>query len=70
MCNPGGGFQTTPESKLFSATNGSVAALYPETVHILVNRDSGIANIADLAGKKVNVGEKNSVGNWGQSKIN
>ncbi|TGO02956.1 hypothetical protein PN36_15255 [Candidatus Thiomargarita nelsonii] len=56
----GGGFQTTPESKLFSATNGSVAALYPETVHILVNRDSGIANIADLAGKKVNMGEKDS----------
>ncbi|KHD10701.1 hypothetical protein PN36_28685 [Candidatus Thiomargarita nelsonii] len=53
-------FQTTPESKLFSANKGSVAALYPEIVHILVNRDSGISSVADLAGKKVNVGEKNS----------
>jgi len=56
----GGEFQTTPESKLFSANLGTVAALYPETVHILVNRDSGIVSIADLAGKKVNVGEKDS----------
>lgn len=37
-----------------------MAALYPEMVHILVNRDSGISNIADLAGKKVNLGEKES----------
>jgi TRAP transporter TAXI family solute receptor len=37
-----------------------VAALYPEIVHILVNRDSGITSVADLAGKKVNVGEKDS----------
>jgi TRAP transporter TAXI family solute receptor len=53
-------FHTTPESKLFSANKGSVAALYPEIVHILVNRDSGISSIADLAGKKVNLGEKDS----------
>ncbi|TGN99908.1 hypothetical protein PN36_32005 [Candidatus Thiomargarita nelsonii] len=56
----GADFQTTPESKLFSANKGSVAALYPEIVHILVNRDSGISSVADLAGKKVNVGEKDS----------
>ena len=53
-------FHTTPESKLFSANRGSVAAHYPEMVHILVNRDSGITSIADLAGKKVNLGEKDS----------
>jgi TRAP transporter TAXI family solute receptor len=56
----GADFQTTPESKLFSANKGSVAALYPEMVHILVNRDSGISSVADLAGKKVNMGEKDS----------
>ncbi|TGO02814.1 hypothetical protein PN36_18640 [Candidatus Thiomargarita nelsonii] len=56
----GADFQTTTESKLFSANKGSVAALYPEIVHILVNRDSGISSVADLAGKKVNVGEKGS----------
>jgi hypothetical protein len=53
-------FQTTSESKLFAANKGSVAALYPETVHILVNQDSGISSITDLAGKKVNMGEKDS----------
>ncbi|MDM8560460.1 TAXI family TRAP transporter solute-binding subunit [Candidatus Parabeggiatoa sp. HSG14] len=53
-------FQTTPESKLFAANKGSVAALYPELVHILVNKDSGISSIADLAGKKVNMGENDS----------
>jgi TRAP transporter TAXI family solute receptor len=56
----GADFQSTAESKLFSANLGSVAALYPEIVHILVNRDSGISSVADLAGKKVNVGEKDS----------
>jgi hypothetical protein len=56
----GASFQSTPELKLFGANMGSVAALYQELVHILVNRDSGITSVADLAGKKVNVGEKNS----------
>jgi len=56
----GADFQATPEAKLFSANLGTVAALYPEIVHILVNRNSGITSIADLAGKKVNVGEKDS----------
>jgi uncharacterized protein len=53
-------YHTTPESKLFSANNGTLAVLYPEMVHILVNRDSGITEVADLAGKKVNMGEKDS----------
>jgi len=53
-------FQSSPEFKLFVANRGNVAALYQEPVHILVNQDSGISSIADLAGKKVNVGEKNS----------
>ncbi len=52
--------QSSPEFKLFVANRGNVAALYQEPVHILVNQDSGITSIADLAGKKVNVGEKNS----------
>jgi TRAP transporter TAXI family solute receptor len=52
--------QSSPELKLFNANMGSVAALYQEPVHILVNRDSGISSVADLAGKKVNVGEKDS----------
>ncbi|HIE00489.1 MAG TPA: TAXI family TRAP transporter solute-binding subunit [Thiotrichaceae bacterium] len=52
--------QSSPEFKLFVANRGSVAALYQESVHILVNQDSGITSIADLAGKKVNVGEKDS----------
>ena len=56
----GADFQASSEAKLFSANLGTVAALYPEIVHILVNRDSGITSVADLAGKKVNVGEKDS----------
>jgi TRAP transporter TAXI family solute receptor len=52
--------QSSPELKLFNANMGSVAALYQEPVHILVNQDSGITSVADLAGKKVNVGEKDS----------
>ncbi len=53
-------FHSSAEFKLFSANMGSVAALYKEPVHILVNRDSGITTVADLAGKKVNVGERDS----------
>jgi TRAP transporter TAXI family solute receptor len=53
-------YHATPESKLFSANKGSLAVLYPEMVHILVNRESGITQVADLAGKKVNIGEKDS----------
>lgn len=56
----GSEFQASSDFKLFSANKGSVAAFYPETIHILVNRDSGINSIADLAGKKVNVGETDS----------
>jgi TRAP transporter TAXI family solute receptor len=53
-------FQSEPELKLLSANKGGIAALYHEQVHILVNKNSGINSIADLAGKKVNVGEMNS----------
>ncbi len=56
----GADFQATPEAKLFSTNLGSMAALYPESIHLLVNKDSGIKSITDLAGKKVNVGEKDS----------
>lgn len=56
----GAEFQSNAEFKLFGGNMGSVAALYQEPVHILVNRDSGIRSVADLAGKKVNVGERDS----------
>jgi hypothetical protein len=46
--------------KQFTANKGSVAALFQEQVHILVNKSSGINSIADLAGKKVNLGTTNS----------
>jgi TRAP transporter TAXI family solute receptor len=52
--------EADPDLKLFTANKGSVAALYQEQVHIVVNRNSGITEIADLAGKKVNVDDKNS----------
>jgi TRAP transporter TAXI family solute receptor len=52
-------FQTN-ELIRFRSMMGGVAALYKEQVHILVNRDSGITSVADLAGKKVNVGEQDS----------
>ena len=48
------------EFKLFAKNMEIVAALYKEPVHILVNQDSGITTVADLAGKKVNVGERDS----------
>jgi len=50
----------SPELKSFTANKGSVAALFQEQVHILVNKSSGINSIADLAGKKVNLGTQNS----------
>lgn len=34
----------------------AIAALYGETVHVVVRRDAGIAGIADLAGRRVSVG--------------
>ncbi|MCH9020829.1 MAG: TAXI family TRAP transporter solute-binding subunit [Proteobacteria bacterium] len=38
----------------------AIANLYPETLHIVVRRDAGIAGIADLAGKRVSLGEEDS----------
>ena len=38
----------------------AIANLYPEDVHIVVRKDSGIGSIADLRGKRVSVGEQES----------
>jgi hypothetical protein len=38
----------------------SVAVLYPEIVTVMVRSDSGIAKIADLAGRRINVGRLGS----------
>jgi TRAP transporter TAXI family solute receptor len=37
-----------------------VATLYPETVHLVVRRESGIAAVGDLKGKRVSLGEAGS----------
>ena len=37
-----------------------IASLYPETIHIIATKASGIKNIEDLKGKKVGVGAPNS----------
>lgn len=37
-----------------------IATLYPETVHLVVRRDAGIAAVGDLAGKRVSLGEAGS----------
>jgi uncharacterized protein len=38
----------------------SVAVLYPEIVTVIARSDSGIAQIADLAGRRINVGRQGS----------
>ena len=38
----------------------AIAYLYPETVHIVVRKDSGISSVPDLRGKKVSLDEINS----------
>ncbi len=38
----------------------AIANLFPETVHIVVRRDSGIADLAGLRGKRVALGEQDS----------
>lgn len=38
----------------------AIANLYPEDVHIVVRRDSGIETIKDLRGKRVSLGEEQS----------
>jgi uncharacterized protein len=38
----------------------SVAVLYPEIVTVMARSDSGIAQIADLAGRRINVGRQGS----------
>jgi len=53
-------YQAGSRFNQFVANKGTVLALYKEPVHILVNKKSGIQSIADLAGKKINVGEEES----------
>ncbi len=38
----------------------AIANLYPEKLHVVVRRDSGIAGIPDLRGRRVSLGEKES----------
>ncbi len=38
----------------------AVANLFPEAVHLVVRRDAGIESVADLKGKRVSLGEKES----------
>lgn len=38
----------------------AIANLYPETIHIVVRKDSKITSIEDLKGKRVSLGEKES----------
>jgi len=38
----------------------AIANLYPESIHVVVRRDAGIKGIAELAGKRVSLGEKGS----------
>ncbi len=38
----------------------AIANLFPEAVHLIVSRDSGIENVADLRGKKISLGPKGS----------
>lgn len=38
----------------------AAANLYPESLHIVVRADAGIANIADLKGRRVSLGERGS----------
>ena len=37
-----------------------IATLYPETIHLVVRRDAGIAAVGDLKGKRVSLGEQGS----------
>src|SRR5262249_33248804 len=38
----------------------AIASLYPEAVHIVVRRDSGITDLAGLRGKRVALGDQDS----------
>ena len=38
----------------------AIASLYPETIHLVASADSGIASVADLAGKTVSLDEPGS----------
>lgn len=49
-----------PEKPAPIANLRAIAGLYPEALHIVVRGDSGIAAIADLKGKRVALGERES----------
>ena len=51
-----GTFSGNPPNRKLRA----IANLYPESVHIVVHRDSGIRNIRDLIGKRVSLDEPGS----------
>ena len=38
----------------------AIASLFPEAVHVVVRRDSGITSLAGLRGKRVAIGEQDS----------
>lgn len=38
----------------------AIAALYPESIHLVARADSGIKSVADLKGKRVSLGEEKS----------
>ena len=39
---------------------GGIAGLYPDYIQIMARADAGIATLADLKGKRVSVGTRNS----------
>ncbi|MBS9781555.1 MAG: TAXI family TRAP transporter solute-binding subunit [Gammaproteobacteria bacterium] len=38
----------------------AIASLYPEAIHIIIRKDASVLNIAELVGKRVSLGAKNS----------
>lgn len=52
--------QSEPRIKEWIARYKYVHALYPEEVHIVVRRDSGLRTLADLAGRRIVTGEPGS----------
>lgn len=56
-------FYAATGTEMFSSANTKlhgIAMLYPETIQIVARKDSGIETVADLAGKRVVVGDRGS----------
>ena len=53
-------FSGTSDVIPFAPSLRTVACLSPERVHLVVTKKSGIRNLGDLAGKKINMGELGS----------